>query len=356
MVEDGAHFEAAVLRALDARGAPPIAEWAAAYEEQSARFTRDRDALEGPSGLLATRAQLAVAGLVFAARTFQIARRLLAAVPPRGGLTEIGAGWGPFGAAAALLGVEPVRLIDRAPAPLALAQRLFAELGAPRPEILVAEGSTARRCGSVAIAYALNEMLVRRAPEDAVRDGAEMLRGWLSELEPGGQVYVLEPGLKSTARTLQAIRDRLAGTCEIVGPCTGRGPCPLLPRARDWCHFRWPISLGPVGQAVAQRAHRHHEEVNFSWLILRAGPAGEGEPMARVLEVRRRTRARVELTLCSDAGIQQVVALPRTPELRAVLADIQPGSVARLDPEHCELRGDGLRLRDASGIARLAPL
>lgn len=345
-----------MLRALEAGAEPPIAEWAAAYADQSVRFTRDRDALEQPSGLLATRAQLAVAGLVFAARTFQIARRLLAAVPPRGGLTEIGAGWGPFGAAAALLGADPVRLIDRAPAPLALAQRLFAELGAPRPEIVVGEGSKARRSGSVAITYALNEMLAGRRPEDAVRDGSELLRAWLGEVEPGGVLYVLEPGLKSTARTLQAIRDRLADTCEIVGPCTGQGPCPLLPRSRDWCHFRWPISLGPVGQAVAQKAHRHHEEVNFSWLILRAGPAEPAERRARVLEVRRRTRARVELTLCSDAGIQPVVALPRSPELRAVLADIHPGSVVRLDPEHCELRGDGLRLRDAAGIARLAPL
>lgn len=154
--EEGASaeaFELAVLESLDLAEASDsmITRWAQVYEHVHAVLVGDAGGSPGPSAKMTVPASKrwgqedldAVWGLIYAARTFQVARRILRAYPPaRGALLDIGAGWGPFGFAAALLDPRtPIELRDVSAERLNRARRLFAAAGLPTPAIEVADAA-----------------------------------------------------------------------------------------------------------------------------------------------------------------------------------------------------------------------
>ena len=87
-------YERVVLDALGVEATdPPVDRWARAYAALSDAFTAGRvEGRQPPGGPDVD----AVAALIHGARTFGIASRLLAAYPSGDGLTELGAGSGPF--------------------------------------------------------------------------------------------------------------------------------------------------------------------------------------------------------------------------------------------------------------------
>jgi small ribosomal subunit Rsm22 len=365
-------FERAVLSALGVEPSDAaLARWAEVYSHVSSVLTREAAAgrFDAPSSAIETPQSRAwtevdfdaVWGLVYAARTHAIARRLLDAYPAQAGaFAEIGAGWGPFGLAAARAGGTEVHLVELSASRLARAARLFAAMGMPEPrthpEDAVQSASIDRSIGgrslsAIALPYSLGEMA--GVDDDGTRMLALVAR-WIDALAPGGRLYVLEPGTKPSARRVQALRDRLAPTVRIIAPCCGAPACPLLADPRDWCHFTWSLPLGPIGRAIAEQAHRRWHEVHFSWLVIeRSAPSDGGsraDGSARLLEIRRIERGKVTARFCDAEGLATVTALRREREAFARVVGLEPGARVHLDRARLEAHGDGLRLGPSGGL------
>lgn len=359
-VADSLDYEAAVLQALDFDWASvPWTRWSRAYTRLSAALTEDREEVLSthPSGELGDDDTRAVAALVLGGRTFRVARALLEAYPaPSGRFVELGAGCGPFGLAASLAG-HPVSLWDLSGPSLEVARRLFASAGQAAPEISLGSASRLRSgdYAGVAVAYSLNEMLA------ADSNGAERLdgwiRGWLDRLAPGGRLYILEPGTWAQSRQLQAVRETWRD--HVLAPCPQNiHPCPLLARARDWCHFTWTHRPGPVTERLAQLAGRDVRSLRFSWLVLAREPApGRVESNQRLLELRYPDRHKLSATVCGpDGAVARLTALKRDGAAYEHLAALEPGCLIEVDLALVEPKGDGLRVRSLEAVRRRRPL
>lgn len=381
-------FEADVLASLGLDASDEaIVRWSRIYQAVSERMTVEAevDGLAEPTALMklpasrgwSERDVAAVWGLIYASRTYQVAHRLLGEYPASPGrIIEIGAGWGPFALAAAGLGfATECELYDLSTERLACAERLFAARGLRAPLLHVEDASTARLRGASAIAvpYSLGEIGGESAPETR---GVQLIERWLSVLEPGGLLYVVEPGSRRSSRRLQTVRDALAGRAAILGPCCGAVTCPLLVRDTDWCHFTWKLRLGPVAQRVADRARRRWQEAHCSWLVLgnrddpalagdgsggdqeRRGRRATGEmPMTtegivptRVLELRASGRGKLMARLCTPAGEETLTVLRKNDEAFERMAGLEPGERLGVDPRLVSRRGDGLRVEDANAL------
>jgi hypothetical protein len=256
------------------------------------------------------------------------------------------------------LGIEQLRLVDQSRSRLEAAQRLFHSLGAPAaPTVEVQDAARWRPTGAaaVALAFALNEILVAGAPPAARPAlGARLLRGWLDALPPGGRLYVVEPGTRDASRTLQGIRDRLAREVRVVAPCTHTAPCPLLGEDSGWCHLTWPANLGPNARRVADLAQRRFQETHFSWLILEKAPPEEQPGLGRVLSVRPIDKHKVRAEVCREGQILPLTALRREPWAPEIEA-LPPGTVVSVDAARLLQKGDGFRL-SADALGRIRDL
>jgi hypothetical protein len=333
---------------------PPIERWSRVYDLTSKALTSEAAEIDpGPTGLLrpsgfeAADANI-VWGLIYGARTYAIARWLLAETPPAEGVfVELGAGWGPFGLAAASLGHRVV-LVDLSAERLRSARSMFAALGFREPQCLVEDAWSFRlpaEAGSIALPYSFGEML--RGRRDELRAGAQRLKGWLGELGPSGRMFVVEPGTHVAARRLQAIRDLLAPEIRISAPCPQIAACPALPNPEDWCHFTRRLPLGAVGQAVAAAGRRRWQEVHFSYLVFGTSAL---PGVARVLEVREESKRKVRVRACTESGLVQLTALSRERDIAQSLLGLVPATAVRIDFGACEPKGDGLRVRSASAV------
>ncbi len=353
-----AGYEAAVLSALGlTEESVPWTRWAKAYERLSVALTEDRRNVlaKQASGHLGGDDARAVAALVFGARSFAIAQAVFAAYPPgQGGFVELGAGCGPVGLVAALLGHE-VELRDVAASGLELAPNIFRAAGAATPKTSVgpSEGLAGSGFGGIALAYSLNEMMARAGADSRVV-GAWLSR-WLEQLAPGGRLYLFEPGTKEQSQRLQGLRD--AWRAHVLAPCPQRTlPCPL--QARDWCHFTWAHDPGPVTQRLAQMTRRDAASLRFSWLVLQAEPVCErGSGAARLLELRYPDKHRATGMLCSSQGaVIRLTALKRDRESYEHLVRLRPGSVVEADEAGLEAKGDGLRLSTPGALRIVSQL
>lgn len=357
---DAAGYEAAVLEALGlSEGTIPWARWSRAYEAISTALTEDRAEVlaGGASGDLGDAETRAVAALVFGARSFVIARSVLAAYPPPAGLVvELGAGCGPLGLAAAGLGHQ-VELQDISAASLALAPGLYKAAGLPAPACSIGDAGALGGAGYAAIglAFSLNEMLAAAGLE--LKRASSWLTRWLAALAPGGRLYVIEPGTKAQSRLLQTLRDEWRA--HVLAPCPQADrPCPLLEQSRDWCHFTWPHTPGPVTRRLAQMAGRDAGSLRFSWLALSKEPVQNGQDApGRLLELRYPDRHKVSAMVCRPEGdVVRLTALKRDLAAYGALTELQPGAVLELELRELESKGDGLRVRGAAGIRPVRPL
>jgi hypothetical protein len=359
-IMDAEDYEKGVLAALglDADRVP-WSRWARAYERLSAALTEDREeVLEATaSGSLGDGDTRAVAALVFGARSFVIARAVLQAYPaPEGLVAELGAGCGPFGLAASILG-HPVELRDISAQSLELAPLLHRAASLPEPKCSVgsADALTGSNYAAIALAYSLNEMLARSGQDLGL--ASTWIARWLGRLSPGGRLYILEPGTKAQSRKLQMLRDRWQA--HVIAPCPqGLRPCPLLVQAQDWCHFTWHHASGPVTRRLAQMTGRDAQHLRFSWLVLAKDPrATESESASRLLELRYPDKHKATAMLCCPQGdVIRLTALKRDEEAYSGLTALVPGTMIELNREGLEAKGDGLRLRQAMTIRTLRQL
>jgi hypothetical protein len=311
------------------------------------RYLRLSEAL-GPghaaasSTLLRDPLDVLVFGLVYAARTFHVAHRLLVAMPPAAGpIIDLGAGLGPFGLAASLLLHRPVTLVEREAFILEHARSLFHAAGAQVPDLVALDIEHHRPAGAAALllGFVAGEI-----------DGPPWER-WVRGLAPDGRLYIVEPGTGAQARALQALRDAPPGGASVLAPCMGVARCPLTPSPQDWCHFTWRIPLGPIGRAVADHARRRWREQHFSFCVL-----GSGAPLAglRVLSVRPHGASKVVAMTCGPAGLVPLTALRRDRPAYDAISNLEPGTAIEVSSQ--DARGDGLRIHEPDELTTLAEI
>ena len=131
---------------------------------------------------------------------------------------------------------------------------------------------------------ALNELL--DGPTHATRT-IDLVHAW-STTAP---MLLIEPALKTTTRALMQLRDALLsrGGMHAIAPCLHQLPCPMLPRAGDWCHEARFIDHTPRVRAIDRIVKRRDERALFAYLLTAPGPASEPS-----------TSTPVVMRLCTD--------------------------------------------------------
>jgi ribosomal protein RSM22 (predicted rRNA methylase) len=268
---------------------------------RAGRGTRFTGAVEtaayATARLPATYAAVAAALAETAARTDFVPASLL----------DLGCGPGTASWAAieAFPGLGAIRLVDSHPGMIALGQRLGAH-GPPalraatwRQAGIPAALADERPADLVIASYALNELDPNRLEGVAA--------GLLARTT--GLVLVVEPGTRQGFAVIDRVRSGLiAAGARILAPCPGEGSCPV--RAPDWCHFSVRLPRLRAHRA-AKGADVPFEDEPFAY-VAAARPQIAGRPAAaRILRPPRISKAGMDFTLCTPAGLTVVHAPSR---------------------------------------------
>ena len=242
-----------------------------------------------------------------------------------------------------------VRAIERSARSLRIAEALAPHAGLP-VELDTRTGDMTRpilgEWDLIVVGLSLNE-LWGGAP-DRVERRAAWIAGLLKRLAPDGSLIVVEPALREVTRDLQAVRDRLAE--HVFAPCTQCGPCPMLPRAKDWCH-QWlavdlPESLRPVAKAAGLR----WRGLSFAYLTLRRDGRRLSEAL-RVVDGPRPSKGVTTWTLCGAPGLVELRHLDRHARPGDVLDGAVRGTLLTVEPTPApggRLRSDRVSLVSAT--------
>ena len=263
-------------------------------------------------------------GLIYGARTFHVAHRLIQAYALHDGhVLDVGGGWGAASLAAGARG-QSTTVIDASNARIDFGRRLFCALGLShdfRRQSLHAS-SRLPTAGTTIFAYSLREMV--HSPAEAV----DLLLPRLGEGDATQRILLLEAGARGGAEFLMEVRDRLfAAGQPLLAPCSASTMCPLRAQG-DWCHFTWRMPLGPLGQRVAAIAGRKAHDVHVAWLLLGAAPRKtDGR---RLLNIRSIGKQGDRVTFCAP-GPGNTIDVPRKLAKRIpALADRQPGALVKV--------------------------
>lgn len=193
--------------------------------------------------------------------------------------------------------------------------------------------------------------LDRRAPED---DRAEAHAAWLAELRatvnPGGAVVVVEPALRDGTRHLMRVRDRLAARgLSPYAPCPHDAPCPMLPRATDWCHEWLAVDLPAWLQPVARSAGLRWEGLSFARLVLAddARPVGRFRATSDLLP----SKGRADVWLCGEGAWRKIGRQDRhRSDANTGFDEVSRGDLLDLEGEGCEPGAEKPTVRNGTSV------
>lgn len=254
--------------------------------------------------------------------------------PPAGAVLDYGCGTGiaarRFGASFA--GARELELCDRSPLALEYArERCAAELPAWRVRARSAAPTAADSPAVLLVSHVLGEL-----PEHA--------RAELARLAQRASCVVwVEPGARSVARALGALRESLRATHEFVAPCPHQEACGALAPGReaDWCHHfarppravfqtrAWTLFAQRLGIDLRSLPYAYLACVRRDALGGRSAarelwPAASADlpELGRVLGRPRLLKGRAELQACTRAGLVELRLLQRVaPALHKRLGD-----------------------------------
>lgn len=147
----------------------------------------------------------------------------------------------------------------------------------------------------VVASYMINEL------DDAART-AFTDRIWAKTRDT---LLVIEPGTPAGTRRILDLRRRLIPQgAHVATPCPHDGECPLA--APDWCHFTQRLPRSRTHKQL-KAAELPYEDEKFIYVALSRAPPAQRRP-ARVLAQPTTTKAAVTAKLCTDEGIQLIVA------------------------------------------------
>ncbi len=234
-------------------------------------------------------------------------------------LLDVGAGTGAAAWAATALWPELERatLIERDSSMLALGRQLAAQA---RAAVLrsadwrrgdLAGGALLTPHDLVTAAYLLGEL------SESARVGL-VDRLWAAT---GGLLVIIEPGTPSGFAVMRAARDRLlAAGAIVVAPCPHQAACPLT--AGDWCHFAQRLAR-PAAQRRVKGAELGYEDEKFAYVALARSPGTS--IAARIIRHPHYAPGRVELQLCTPAGIEKRTVPKSAREIYRAARDLRWG-------------------------------
>jgi len=216
----------------------------------------------------------------------------------------------------------------------------------------------------VLLGMVLNEMAAERDPDARLGEHARLIEQLMARLAPGGALVIVEPALRTTARELSAVRDRLcirAGPPFVFAPCVHRRPCPMLASPRDWCHQDLPVALPSSLVPAARGAGLRFERLTYAYLTLRndAGNADAQLPSEpgrayRVVSEPLRSKGKLELFGCGEDGRPRLVQLSRhRTESNRTFGKARRGDLLRVDAEPAE--AERVRILSGTHVWRTRP-
>ncbi len=238
-------------------------------------------------------------------------------------LLDLGAGLGAstLGAAAYFEGRPETREIsveawDTDPLALSIMTHVTdhaTELGLPPISLETHAGSLTRAPRATGYDLILMGLVLNELCAD-LEARAQLLRRLCQHLAPGGVLLIVEPALRTSSRALMEVRDRLdaAPTApHVLGPCLHHAPCPLMARARDWCHAELRGELQPALAKIAAAAGLRRSRLTYAWLALGLEPPSGSDRGARVISGPLRSKGKLELDLCHARGQTRLMRLDR---------------------------------------------
>jgi ribosomal protein RSM22 (predicted rRNA methylase) len=142
----------------------------------------------------------------------------------------------------------------------------------------------------VVISYALGELNEREATAlmNKALDAAKVLA-------------VIEPGTPRGCGVVHLARAAmLAAKAHIVAPCSQEGPCPMLARKDDWCHFAQRLERTSLHRSL-KSGELGYEDEKFSYMV--AAHQEVARVPARIIRHPLTGKGHIKLELCMPAGI-----------------------------------------------------
>jgi len=166
----------------------------------------------------------------------------------------------------------------------------------------------------IIVANALNELFA--ASSDWLDRRASLMAHLVSALKGDGTLMIVEPALRSTARHLYLVRDRLLeqGICGLYSPCLHERPCPALMKADDWCHEERPWQPPSWISELDQELHFIKDALKFSYVMLRKDGrtiVPRQPDLYRVVSERLVFKGEQRAWLCNERGRSEVGRLDR---------------------------------------------
>ncbi len=144
----------------------------------------------------------------------------------------------------------------------------------------------------VAMAYVLGEAGERA--DDLVALWWERCSGLIVVVEPG------TPAGFGVVRRVRSLLVSLGGT--VVAPCPHEADCPM--GEGDWCHFGVRLSRSSLHRRM-KAGEVGWEDEKFSFAAVARPALPGGRSAGRILRRPGRQRRRVELSLCTEAGLER---------------------------------------------------
>jgi ribosomal protein RSM22 (predicted rRNA methylase) len=142
------------------------------------------------------------------------------------------------------------------------------------------------------------------------------------------QVLVLiEPGTPSGFKKILEARESLISWgAFLVAPCPHQNQCPL--RDADWCHFTTRLPRSPFHQR-AKQAELNYEDEKFSYVVFSRTPLSQQGQ--RVIRHPQKRSGHVELTLCSQSGIESKIISRKQKQFYHTARKLEWGSLLNLN-------------------------
>jgi ribosomal protein RSM22 (predicted rRNA methylase) len=145
----------------------------------------------------------------------------------------------------------------------------------------------------VVISYALGELSEREASElvNKAMGAARVLA-------------VIEPGTPRGCGVVHVARAAMLGSAaHILAPCSQEGPCPMLARPNDWCHFAQRLERTSLHRQL-KSGELGHEDEKYSYMV--ATKEEVTRPSARIIRDPLIGKGHIKLELCTPEGITAV--------------------------------------------------
>jgi ribosomal protein RSM22 (predicted rRNA methylase) len=264
-----------------------------------------------------------------------------------GRVLDLGAGPLPMSWAALDAGASSVHALER----VAAARELGRGLGDGALEVGAWEAPAPVPTGfdTIIVGHLVNEL------DLALEKRAALVQGWLSRLNEGGRLVIIEPALRDSSRALLALRDRLLdGGAVVLAPCLMQAHCPALVKESDWCHAERAFVPPAEHAALADEARIHKDRVKLSYLVLARTPAPRYEDaLYRVVSEPLDEKGKQARIGCGPAGRVRLVLRTRDHgERNRALADASRGDVLRV--QGLLPRGDGQHLAPEGTVQLVA--